>query len=64
MSDSRTIRENHFKDFMALSAEKRLEWAISAGYEMFSILPEKTKIIFEQMRHGAKRNRSSISKNK
>jgi len=60
MSDSDTVRRNHFKQFMSLSAGERLERAISGGYEMYSLLPEKTKVIFQQMRNGSKKGEKKV----
>lgn len=51
------IRKNHFKQFMSLPAEKQLAWAISHGYEMFSLLPKNIRLIIKQTRNEPKRSR-------
>ena len=60
MSSADEIRRAHFKQFMSLSAEEQLAWAISHGYEMLSLLPEDAKATLEKLRNGAKRHRPSI----
>ena len=60
MASSDEVRRNHFKQFMSLSPETQLTWAISHGYEMLSLLPEDTKLIIEEIRNGTKKSKPSI----
>jgi hypothetical protein len=58
MSSAAEIRNNHFKQFSRLAPEKRLIWALSAGYSLWQIMPKDSKKYAEGLRNGWKRHLS------
>ena len=54
------VRKSHIKKFLQLSPEKRLVWALEAGWSIQNALTPEAKLIKEKFRHGGKRFRQQL----
>lgn len=56
-------RQDHFKQFIKLSAEEQLTWAISQGHALFSLLPKELRLTLKRLKTNGKKTKTTSSGN-